>query len=657
MMLFTYVFGLIVLMAEAKHYGTYIGEFKDRFHDVNGQVYAVDSRTIFIKGFTYDGQGPDAFFYGGSTSQPSKDGYIIPNEVGTSDILKSYDRKDIVLTLPQGKHVRDLKWVSVWCRAFEVNFGEVTFPDRVDYPRPQKIGSFDGVHEVSSGRIVVVDAQTFLIPNFNYDGQAPDAHFWVGSGRKPGPEGILVPDENGSEKPLRGYDSKTLVLVLPGDLTVHDIDWLSLWCIAFFVDFSFVPIPKNLNVPPSLRMLGIEPQTKLNCEILDPAKGFEVRWAIAGRSIVMQLVGRLDQNEYMGFGVSGDLERSRMVGSDATVAWMDHDTGKGYADDYYLGDESQCAGGRGSCPDEKIQRNTNNVRLLNSAYINEFTMLTYRKPLKASDAYDTEIYTNRSQPIVWAIGPVNSKGETGYHTKRLEGTKMLDFARIPRWNCPISKKEKEDTQKSSLSTDPAPAPPVARPWSIPPITCDVPEDGVFFAQIGPTGGENGYSAITRHVGWGIAWYINGLLIPEIYLVRGKTYTFVVESGNDPNSPASFHPLYITDDPEGGYEFKNEEQKNEVNVYAGVNFKANGETEPTAIGRLCEWKETSNKPSSSFSGFGSYQRSLELDCQQGTSGILRWTPDENTPDTVYYQCFTHRFLGWKIHVVDECNKSS
>ena len=28
-------------------------------------------------------------------------------------------------------------------------------------------------------------------------------------------------------------------------------------------------------------------------------------------------------------------------------------------------------------------------------------------------------------------------------------------------------------------------------------------------------------------------YINGLLIPEIHVVRGKTYTFVVEGGDNP----------------------------------------------------------------------------------------------------------------------------
>lgn len=64
-----------------------------------------------------------------------------------------------------------------------------------------------------------------------------------------------------------------------------------------------------------------------------------------------------------------------------------------------------------------------------------------------------------------------------------------------------------------------------------------------------------HSPLTGHVGWGIAWYINGLLIPEIYVVRGKTYTFVVEGGNNPDRPERDHPFYITDDPEGGYGFK------------------------------------------------------------------------------------------------------
>lgn len=44
------------------------------------------------------------------------------------------------------------------------------------------------------------------------------------------------------------------------------------------------------------------------------------------------------------------------------------------------------------------------------------------------------------------------------------------------------------------------------------------------------------------------------------MVRGKTYTFVVEGGHDPDTAAKYHPFYITDDPVGGFEYKNDEEK-------------------------------------------------------------------------------------------------
>ncbi|TRY81057.1 hypothetical protein TCAL_09448 [Tigriopus californicus] len=635
------------------YYGNLIGSFTNRFHGITGDVYTVDSRTLFIKGFSYDGQGPDAYFYAGESGVPSEDGYIIANEKGTEDVLSSYRTKNIVLTLPGGKTVKDIKWLSVWCRAFGVNFGELVFPDRVPYPRPQKISPFDGIHDVKSESIVVVDAQTFLIPSFSYDGTAPDAHFWVGKGTRPGPEGNYIADENGSNEPLKKYGKKTLVVVLPSDITVFDIDWLSIWCVAFFVDFGSIRIPKDLNVPPSLRMLGIEPQTKLNCEILDPSQGFEVRWAIAGRSIVTQLVAKLDKNEYMAFGLSGDPQRIKMIGGDVTVAWMDHNTGQGFAEDYYLDAKSQCAGGRGACPDKNIPRGKNDVRLLNSAIINDYTMLTYRQPLNGDGRFDSSILTNQSQSVIWAIGPINSKGETSYHSKRIRDELAFDFGRIPQWNCPIAGKPDTGGGRVNRPT-PAPARGTKDPWFIPAIQCHEPEDSVYFAQIGPTGGEQGYQAITGHVGWGIAWYVNGLLIPEIYVVRGKTYTFVIEGGLDPSQPAGYHPFYITDDPEGGYEFMTPEQRKKVTVFAGIEQSRLG-PKPVATGRLCEWKEDPSEPADGFTSFGGYQRSLTLQCEEGQPGIIQWTPDRDTPDEVYYQCYTHRYLGWKIHVVDQCDQ--
>lgn len=79
-------------------------------------------------------------------------------------------------------------------------------------------------------------------------------------GPKPSPQGTLVPDENGKIVPLRRYDRKTVVLTLPGDLTVYDIGHFGIWCEAFTVDFGHIKIPSTLNVPPSLKMLGVSPQ-------------------------------------------------------------------------------------------------------------------------------------------------------------------------------------------------------------------------------------------------------------------------------------------------------------------------------------------------------------------------------------------------------------
>lgn len=110
----------------------------------------------------------------GSSQRPSNNGAVrLRDERGSAGVLNRYRNKDITLSLPEGKTLRDINWFSVWCDDFAVNFGDVSIPKNLDYPRPQKIGALNGVHEVSSESIVIVDAQTLLIPNFSYDGEAP----------------------------------------------------------------------------------------------------------------------------------------------------------------------------------------------------------------------------------------------------------------------------------------------------------------------------------------------------------------------------------------------------------------------------------------------------------------------------------------------------
>merc|ERR1712038_2019688 len=112
-----------------------IGSFVELHHGVGGDVFALDEETIVIKNFVYDGQGPDAFLLAGTSGQPSKGGEVvlpIPNDDGRTYAYTDKDipilgrftgDEDVVLRLPPGRRVSDLKWLSVWCREYAVDFG------------------------------------------------------------------------------------------------------------------------------------------------------------------------------------------------------------------------------------------------------------------------------------------------------------------------------------------------------------------------------------------------------------------------------------------------------------------------------------------------------------------------------------------------------
>lgn len=187
--------------------------------------------------------------------------------------------------------------------------------------------------------------------------------------------------------------------------------------------------------------------------------------------------------------------------------------------------------------------------MLNAALVNGYSIVTYQRPLIATDELDVSIIRNNSQAIIWAIGPLNERNEVSFHSHYLKGSnKLIEFARPPTWNCPMPDVEQHydsdvlndklsiNTKNSSsrfntnenannsnghdkansniderqlfaampttrrpLSSR-SPSPPAVtstkNAWTIPPIQCDEPDDGVFYAQMGPTGGKHGYPAIT-----------------------------------------------------------------------------------------------------------------------------------------------------------------
>lgn len=51
---------------------------------------------------------------------------------------------------------------------------------------------------------------------------------------------------------LRAYKEEDITLQLPGDLTIFEIDWFSIFDLDTNENFGSVIIPDGLNVPPSL---------------------------------------------------------------------------------------------------------------------------------------------------------------------------------------------------------------------------------------------------------------------------------------------------------------------------------------------------------------------------------------------------------------------
>lgn len=141
----------------------------------------------------------------------------------------------------------------------------------------------------------------------------------------------------------------------------------------------------------------------------------------------------------------------------------------------------------------------------------------------------------------------------------------------------------------------------------------------------------------------MAFYVNGLLAPELNLVRGKTYTFVVETGLGANSEGIFQPFYITTSNEGGYQIKSEQERKYEEVFAGVVLDRNENPIPNGLGRLCQWKQM-------VAGDLSLDN-LQLECpperdQNGLGGavpgVFTFVPNRDMPDMIFYQVKFIRF---------------
>ncbi|KAG1654628.1 Protein Skeletor, isoforms B/C [Nymphon striatum] len=689
--------------------GLHIGKFTTYAHQIQGQVYAINEYTFRLKNFYYDGNGRDTFFWAGSTSNPSNVGFIIPDDEGKTNKLIRYRNADFTLTLPDGKKITDIKWLSVYDLTGNQNFADVYVPEGFNVPAPQRLSEFSSHGAgVKSGTIVILDSKTIKIPDFYFVSTNANVFFWVGGGPFPTAAGRKIPDEGGYLNPLHTYNGKDIELEMPGNLTVFRIKWLAVWNVDEEKNYGSINIPDGLNIPPSLVKV-IKSESLVNCEQLH--KNLQLQWDVFSPAVTFTLIANIgnpaqqcdwamistqmkmaqslsqydrarflaaaspksgswlealsyhnkialisilnfvDDDDYVAFGVSGSEEKSQMRGSDVSLSYM---TGlQGRTDDYNITDRAPCTNSlgkyQGVCPDVKVGGQPNFQTFL-SVRKDGITKFVYRRSLlNTADHGDKTYETDREQYFVWAIGKMNSLQQPGFHHT---------FPKVNHKHCVCSGdvklnlgREKTTTSCFDFTTRPQTLPSKWGPFYIHDKNIDT-----FTVRVGPAGGLRGYFGHTGVPSSGHVFYVNGLLAPEIYVKRGNTYSFVVEAGNNPHDALFYHPLYITENPYGALSDLNQKEieAEKLKIITGIKFSRRGRIQPTTAGRLCLWKldKYTSLDADNFPSFARFRGEMTLHCDTGNSATLKWTPNITTPDTLYYQSYSHPSMGWKINVVDE-----
>lgn len=562
---------LSVLLSQslaADYQGAYLGKLNSYSHQVNGDVYTIDEYTFLIKNFFYDGLSQDAFFWAGSSIRPSNKGFIIPSEDGRTNRLQRYTNRDITIRMPDDRRITSIRWLSVWDIRGSKNLGDIIIPEGFEPPTAQKISEFSRLaHNVKSETVTLINSRSIGIQQLHYDGLGPNTYFFAGIGPQPNPSGTRVPDETGALEPLGAYEGEDIVLELPGNLTIFDIDWLSIYDLNEQENYGSVLIPSHLSVPPSLVTL-VKYESRLpQCEQLH--RDIQLNWEIFGPQITFELVARINTNDYIGFGISGSENSSQMLGADVAISYLEAHFG--FTFDYNITDRHPCVSlqnneYRGVCPDTRVG-GVENYQVHTYTRENGLTKITFRRNLiNTGDEGDKVFKTTGSTYIVWAVGRLNKFKEPRYHHMYSKGDFKIDFGRKITKNCfqftvpshdptlnandaafsrqqvaalstngaqqaagnerksalsflsPFSKSSA--TGATSQPSDNALAPFYSSPSWGQPVMLNKSAT-VFYARLGHPGVQKGYMHMTGDGSPGLVWYINGLMAPILHVQRGK----------------------------------------------------------------------------------------------------------------------------------------
>jgi hypothetical protein len=100
-----------------------LGNFTTSFNEVSGTVTKHSERALLIDDFNYDGKSGLAVFLGGTTGSPSGDGEVA--FISDPQVDTEFRNSNLVLNVPAGFTVDQLKWIAVWSPGAEQVLGSL----------------------------------------------------------------------------------------------------------------------------------------------------------------------------------------------------------------------------------------------------------------------------------------------------------------------------------------------------------------------------------------------------------------------------------------------------------------------------------------------------------------------------------------------------
>uniref|UniRef100_A0A0K0D0N6 DM13 domain-containing protein n=1 Tax=Angiostrongylus cantonensis TaxID=6313 RepID=A0A0K0D0N6_ANGCA len=173
----------------------------------------------------------------------------------------------LLLTLPDGKSTKSVHWVSLRDHKRRETVASVLLPNGPAFQIPKVVTlrglSPNGLYNISSGPIRVIDIKTMEINNFSLRSGNNVVWFMIGKDILPNANGHIVPLYDKRFKlfdceSLRDYYNETVYLRLPGNLDIKDVFWFSVFSIAESVSYSHIYLPYNdMQLPPDLNGLPV----------------------------------------------------------------------------------------------------------------------------------------------------------------------------------------------------------------------------------------------------------------------------------------------------------------------------------------------------------------------------------------------------------------